>query len=52
MLTWVVFGGPVLGRLLDRMTWSSVIYAALSLTVIRIAPVSIRPFREPSGKVY
>jgi NhaP-type Na+/H+ or K+/H+ antiporter len=39
MLTWVVFGGPLLGRLLDRMTWPMLIYAVLSLTVIRMAPV-------------
>ena len=39
MLTWMVFGGPVLGRLLDRITWPIVIYAVLSLTVIRMLPV-------------
>ena len=39
MMTWVVFGGPVLARLLDRMTWSVLIYAVLSLTVIRMLPV-------------
>jgi len=39
MLTWVVFGGPLLGRLLDRVTWSMLIYAVLSLTVIRMVPV-------------
>lgn len=39
MLTWVVFGGPVLGRLLDRMTWQMLIYALLSLTLIRMVPV-------------
>ncbi len=39
MLTWVTFGSAVLGRLLDRMTWPMLIYAVLSLTVIRIAPV-------------
>src|SRR5262249_19333530 len=39
MLTWVVFGGPVLGRLLGQITWSMVIYAVLSLTVIRMLPV-------------
>jgi NhaP-type Na+/H+ or K+/H+ antiporter len=39
MMTWVVFGGVILGRLLDRMTWSMLIYAVLSLTVIRIVPV-------------
>ncbi|MGC1411322.1 MAG: cation:proton antiporter, partial [Acetobacteraceae bacterium] len=39
MLTWVVFGGPVLRRLLDRMTWQMLIYALLSLTLIRMVPV-------------
>jgi sodium/hydrogen antiporter len=39
MLTWVTFGGQVLGRLLDRITWSMLIYAVLSLTVIRMIPV-------------
>ena len=39
MLVWVVFGGQVLGRLLGRMEWSMLIYAALSLTVIRMVPV-------------
>ena len=39
MLTWIVFGGPVLARLLGSVTWPMVIYAVLSLTVIRMAPV-------------
>jgi sodium/hydrogen antiporter len=39
LLTWVVFGGPVLERLLPQMTWQIVLYAILSLTVIRILPV-------------
>jgi sodium/hydrogen antiporter len=39
LLTWVVFGGPVVERLLPQMTWQMVIYAVLSLTVIRILPV-------------
>ncbi len=39
MLTWIAFGGPVLGQLLTRITWPMLIYAILSLTVIRIAPV-------------
>ena len=39
MLTWVVFGGPLLSRLLDEVTWPVVIYALLSLTVIRMVPV-------------
>ncbi len=39
MLTWVAFGGPVLGRLIGQMTWTMLAYAVLSLTVIRMAPV-------------
>jgi NhaP-type Na+/H+ or K+/H+ antiporter len=39
LLTWVVFGGPVLERLLPQMTWQMVLYAVLSLTVIRMVPV-------------
>jgi NhaP-type Na+/H+ or K+/H+ antiporter len=41
MLIWVIFGGQVLGRLLGRMEWSMLIYAILSLTVIRVIPVFI-----------
>jgi NhaP-type Na+/H+ or K+/H+ antiporter len=39
LLTWVAFGGPVLGRLLPLFTWQALLYAVLSLTVIRILPV-------------
>jgi len=39
MLTWIAFGGPLLGLLLHQVTWSMIVYAALSLTVIRMAPV-------------
>jgi sodium/hydrogen antiporter len=39
LLTWVVFGGIVVARLIDRVTWPALLYAALSLTVIRILPV-------------
>ena len=41
MLTWVAFGGPILAHLFDRMTWSMLLYAVLSLTVIRMAPVFV-----------
>jgi sodium/hydrogen antiporter len=39
LLTWVVFGGIVVARLIDRVTWPAVIYAVLSLTAIRMLPV-------------
>jgi NhaP-type Na+/H+ or K+/H+ antiporter len=39
LLTWVAFGGPVLGHLLPDFTWAALLYAVLSLTVVRIVPV-------------
>jgi NhaP-type Na+/H+ or K+/H+ antiporter len=39
LLTWVVFGGIVVARLIDRVTWPALLYAVLSLTVIRMLPV-------------
>ena len=39
MLTWIAFGGPLLGLLLPRVTFSMIVYAALSLTVVRMVPV-------------
>ena len=42
LLTWVVFGGIVVARMIDRVTWPALIYAVLSLTVIRMLPVRLR----------
>jgi sodium/hydrogen antiporter len=39
LLTWVVFGGIVVARMIDRVTWPALLYAVLSLTVVRILPV-------------
>ena len=39
LLTWVVFGGIVVARMIDRVTWPALVYAVLSLTVIRMPPV-------------
>jgi sodium/hydrogen antiporter len=39
LLTWVVFGGIVVARMIDRVTWPALLYALLSLTVIRMVPV-------------
>src|SRR6516162_6917160 len=39
LLTWVVFGGIVVPRMLDRVTWPALVYAVLSLTVARMLPV-------------
>ena len=39
LLTWVVFGGIVVARMIDRVTWPAVLYAVLSLTIVRMLPV-------------
>jgi NhaP-type Na+/H+ or K+/H+ antiporter len=39
LVTWVVFGGIIVARLIERATWPALLYAALSLTVIRMLPV-------------
>jgi sodium/hydrogen antiporter len=41
LLTWVVFGGIVVARLIDRVTWQALVYAVLSLTVVRMLPVFV-----------
>ncbi|MEM1368971.1 MAG: cation:proton antiporter [Cyanobacteria bacterium P01_H01_bin.15] len=39
LLTWVAFGSVGLGLITTDLTWQIVLYAALSLTIIRILPV-------------
>lgn len=39
LITWVVFGAVVIGHSIDRFTWEPLVYAVLSLTVIRMLPV-------------
>ena len=39
LLTWVVFGSVVIGRSEGTLTWEVLLYAVLSLTVIRMVPV-------------
>ena len=39
LITWVIFGAAVVGRALGHLSWSVVLYAVLSLTVIRMVPV-------------
>jgi NhaP-type Na+/H+ or K+/H+ antiporter len=39
LITWVVFGAAVVGRSIDSLTWQVVVYALLSLTLIRMVPV-------------
>jgi NhaP-type Na+/H+ or K+/H+ antiporter len=39
LITWVMFGSAVIGHSIDRVTWETLLYAVLSLTVIRMLPV-------------
>jgi NhaP-type Na+/H+ or K+/H+ antiporter len=39
LLTWVVFGSAVIGKYYDFFTWNVLLYALLSLTVIRMLPI-------------
>ncbi len=55
MITWVVFGGPILAGLLPRMSWQAVLYAVLSLTVVRMLPVWLSltgTEMSPRGKLF
>jgi NhaP-type Na+/H+ or K+/H+ antiporter len=40
-LTFLIFGAILLGPALEHLTWQIVLYALLSLTVIRMVPVAI-----------
>jgi sodium/hydrogen antiporter len=40
-VTFVVFGAVILGPMLDEVTWQIVLYAVLSLTVVRMLPVAL-----------
>ena len=39
LVTWVIFGAAVTGYYVEHLTWQAVLYALLSLTVIRMLPV-------------
>ena len=39
LITWVLFGSVVLGHSINFITWTIVIYALLSLTVLRMLPI-------------
>ncbi len=39
LFTWVVFGAAVVGQALGLFTWPVLVYALLSLTVVRMLPV-------------
>jgi len=39
MITWTIFGAAVVGPALGAFTWQVLLYAILSLTVVRMLPV-------------
>jgi NhaP-type Na+/H+ or K+/H+ antiporter len=39
LMTWFVFGAAVIGQSIHHFTWQMVVYALLSLTVIRMLPI-------------
>ena len=39
MLTWIVFGVAVIGQSYEYFTWRVVLYALLSLTIVRMLPI-------------
>lgn len=39
MLTWLIFGVSVIGQTAQFFTWEIVIYAVLSLTIVRMLPI-------------
>ena len=39
LITWVAFGGAVVGQAVGDFTWQVLLYAVLSLTVVRMLPV-------------
>jgi NhaP-type Na+/H+ or K+/H+ antiporter len=40
-MTFVVFGAVILGPVLDELSWQLVLYALLSLTLVRMLPVAL-----------
>ena len=41
LFTWVIFGAGVVGQAANEFTWELLLYAVLSLTVIRMLPVVV-----------
>jgi len=41
LITWVIFGAAVVGQALGHFNWLILLYAVLSLTVIRMVPVFV-----------
>jgi len=41
LITWIVFGAAIVGHTFDQLTWPVLLYAGLSLTLIRMLPVFV-----------
>jgi len=41
LFTWVIFGAAIVGQTVGAFTWDVALYAVLSLTAIRMVPVSL-----------
>jgi NhaP-type Na+/H+ or K+/H+ antiporter len=41
LLVWLAFGAVAVAPMFDHLTWQLVVYAVLSLTIIRMAPVAL-----------
>ncbi|WP_028580556.1 cation:proton antiporter [Desulfogranum japonicum] len=39
LLTWVIFGTAVISKALGSFTWQTLVYALLSLTIVRMLPI-------------
>ena len=50
MLAFTLFGGVFIADNLDAFTWETVVYAVLSLTVVRMLPVAIALTRSNVGR--
>ncbi|MGH3038377.1 MAG: cation:proton antiporter [Gaiellaceae bacterium] len=49
-VTFLVFGAVILGPVLDELTWELVVYAVLSLTVVRMLPVALAMLGTRAGR--
>ena len=38
-MTWLIFGATVIGQSVQHFSWAMVLYALLSLTIIRMLPI-------------
>jgi NhaP-type Na+/H+ or K+/H+ antiporter len=47
LLTWFTFGAVVFGQSLQNFSWQVIVYAVLSLTVVRMLPVFLCLIRVP-----